>query len=36
MDIYAEITNRIINQLEQGVIPWRNSFLREHNSRSFL
>ena len=23
MDIYAEITNRIINQLEQGVIPWR-------------
>ena len=23
MDIYTEITNRIINQLEQGVIPWR-------------
>ena len=23
MDIYAEITNRIIDQLEQGLIPWQ-------------
>ena len=23
MDIYAEITSRIISQLEQGLIPWR-------------
>lgn len=23
MDIYQEVTNRIISQLEQGVIPWR-------------
>ena len=23
MDIYAEITNRIMEQMENGVIPWR-------------
>ena len=23
MDIYAEVTNRIIDQLEQGIIPWQ-------------
>jgi len=23
MDIYAEITNRIMEQMEGGVIPWR-------------
>jgi antirestriction protein ArdC len=22
-DIYAEVTNRIITQLEQGVVPWK-------------
>ena len=22
MDIYAEITNRIIDQMESGIIPW--------------
>ena len=25
-DIYAEVTNRIISQLEQGVIPWKSSY----------
>lgn len=26
MNIYQEITDRIINQLEQGVIPWERSW----------
>ena len=25
-DIYAEVTNRIISQLEQGVIPWKSPY----------
>jgi len=25
-DIYAEVTNRIITQLEQGVIPWKSPY----------
>ena len=27
MDIYAEITNRIISQMEQGIIPWRKPWI---------
>ena len=23
MDIYAEVTSRIISQMEQGIIPWQ-------------
>ena len=23
MDIYAEVTSRIIDQMEQGIIPWQ-------------
>ena len=27
MDIYAEVTNRIIDQLEQGIIPWQKPWI---------
>ena len=27
MDIYAEVTNRIIDQLEQGQIPWQKPWI---------
>ena len=27
MDIYAEITNRIISEMEQGQIPWQKPWL---------
>jgi len=27
MDIYAEITNRIISQMEQGIIPWHKPWI---------
>ena len=28
MDIYAEITNRIISEMETGIIPWQKPFLK--------
>jgi antirestriction protein ArdC len=28
-DIYAEVTSRIISQLEQGVIPWKSPYFSE-------
>ena len=27
MDIYAEVTNRIIDQMEQGIIPWQKPWI---------
>ena len=27
MDIYAEITNRMIAEMEQGIIPWRKPWM---------
>ena len=27
MDIYAEITNRIIQEMENGVIPWQKPWM---------
>ena len=27
MDIYAEVTSRIMQQMENGVIPWRKSWI---------
>ena len=27
MDIYSEITNRIINEMEQGIIPWKKPWI---------
>ena len=27
MDIYAEVTSRIIDQLEQGIIPWQKPWI---------
>lgn len=27
MDIYAEITNRIISEMEQGIIPWQKPWM---------
>ena len=27
MDIYAEVTNRIIDQMEKGIIPWQKPWI---------
>ena len=27
MDIYAEVTSRIISQMEQGIIPWQKPWI---------
>ena len=27
MDIYAEVTSRIIDQMEQGIIPWQKPWI---------
>ena len=27
MDIYAEITNRMISEMEQGIIPWKKPWM---------
>ena len=27
MDIYGEITNRIISEMEQGIIPWKKPWI---------
>ena len=27
MDIYAEITNRLIAEMESGIIPWRKPWM---------
>ncbi len=34
MDIYAEITARIINQMEQGIIPWQKPWIGSDNAIS--
>ena len=35
MDIYAEITSRIIEQMEQGVIPWKKPFIGSNAAISY-
>ena len=35
MDIYAEITNRIVSQMEQGVIPWRKPWVASGSAMSY-
>ena len=35
MDIYQEITNRIISQMEQGTIPWRKPWVSSGNRISY-
>jgi len=34
MDIYAEVTNRIIDQLENGLIPWQKPWIASGNAIS--
>ena len=34
MDIYAEVTNRIIDQLESGIIPWQKPWIASGNAIS--
>ena len=34
MDIYQEVTDRIIAQLDQGIIPWRKPWIASNNSQS--
>ena len=34
MDIYAEVTNRIIDQMEQGIIPWQKPWIASGNAIS--
>ena len=36
MDIYAEVTNRIINQMEQGIIPWQKPWIASGNAISHV
>ena len=35
MDIYAEITNRIIDQMEDGIIPWQKPWVASGNCVSY-
>ena len=35
MDIYAEITNRIIDQMEQGTIPWQKPWVASGSCVSY-
>jgi len=35
MDIYAEITNRIIDQMENGIIPWQKPWVASGNCVSY-
>ena len=35
MDIYAEITNRIIDQMENGIIPWQKPWIASGNCVSY-
>ena len=35
MDIYAEITNRIIAEMEQGTIPWKKPWVGSGNAISY-
>ena len=35
MDIYAEITARIIAEMESGIIPWRKPFIGSNNAVSY-
>lgn len=34
MDIYAEVTNRIISQMEQGIIPWQKPWIASRSAVS--
>ena len=34
MDIYTEVTNRIIDQIEQGIIPWQKPWIASGNAIS--
>ena len=34
MDIYAEVTNRIIDQMEKGIIPWQKPWIASGNAIS--
>ena len=36
MDIYAEVTNRIIDQMEQGIIPWQKPWIASGNAISHV
>ena len=36
MDIYQEVTNRIIDQLEAGIIPWRKPWIMANQAVSHL
>ena len=36
MDIYAEVTSRIIAQLDQGIIPWHKPWIRNSNAISHV
>ena len=35
MDIYAEITNRILSQMEQGIIPWQKPWVAAGKAVSY-
>ena len=35
MDIYSEITNRIIDQMENGIIPWQKPWIASGNCVSY-
>ena len=35
MDIYAEITNRIMEQMEGGIIPWQKPWVGSSNAVSY-
>ena len=35
MDIYAEITSRIIDQVEQGIIPWQKPWIGSNSAVSY-
>ena len=35
MDIYREITDRIITQMEQGIIPWRKPWIARGQAISY-
>ena len=34
MDIYKEVTDRIISQLDQGIIPWHKPRIASSNAQS--
>ena len=36
MDLYQEVTNRIMEQLENGIIPWEKPWISAGNAVSQL